>query len=76
MVGTVAYMPPEQALGRSAEARSDIYSLGAVLYEMLCGTPPFAGDDASAVISQHLSTPPVGPRTRRAEVPPNSSGSL
>jgi class 3 adenylate cyclase/RecA/RadA recombinase len=69
MVGTVAYMPPEQALGRSAEARSDIYSLGAVLYEMLCGTPPFGGDDASAVISQHLSTPPVGPRTRRAEVP-------
>lgn len=69
MVGTVAYMPPEQGLGRPAEARSDIYSLGAVLYELVCGGPPFTGDDAASVISQHVSTPPVGPSWHRDDVP-------
>src|SRR3990170_8748388 len=54
MVGTVAYMPPEQALGRPPDARSDLYSVGAMLYEMVTGRPPFLGDDAVAVISQHI----------------------
>src|SRR5262249_58647908 len=46
MVGTVAYLPPEQALGRAPEPRSDLYALGALLYELVTGRPPFLGDDA------------------------------
>jgi eukaryotic-like serine/threonine-protein kinase len=68
MVGTIAYLAPEQALGRSPDPRADLYSLGAVLYELVTGGPPFAGDDALAVISQHLRTPPVAPAWRNPEV--------
>ncbi len=66
MVGTVAYMPPEQALGRPPD---DLYSLGAMLYEMVTGRPPFLGDDAVAIISQHINTPPVAPSWHNPEVP-------
>jgi class 3 adenylate cyclase len=69
MVGTVAYMPPEQALGRQADARSDLYSWGCVLYEMVTGRPPFLGDDAVAIISQHINTAPVAPTWHNPEVP-------
>jgi class 3 adenylate cyclase len=69
MVGTVAYMSPEQALGRPATARSDVYSLGALLYELLCGVPPFGGEDAAVVISQHATRAPVRPTWHRADVP-------
>lgn len=61
MVGTVAYMPPEQALGAEITPRADLYSLGAMLYEMVAGRPPFTGDNPTAVISQHINTPPVAP---------------
>ena len=61
MVGTMAYMPPEQALGGEVTPPADLYSLGAMLYEMVTGRPPFAGGEATAVISQHISTPPVAP---------------
>jgi class 3 adenylate cyclase len=69
MVGTVAYMAPEQALGTSPDARCDLYALGAMLYEMLTGRPPFLGDDAVSIISQHINTPPVAPSWHRPDLP-------
>ena len=48
-------------MGRPPDARSDLYSLGAMLYEMVTGRPPFLGDDPVAIISQHVNTPPVAP---------------
>ena len=69
MVGTVAYMAPEQALGKSPDTRSDLYGLGATLYEMVTGRPPFLGDDAVAIISQHINTAPVAPSWHNPEVP-------
>jgi class 3 adenylate cyclase len=69
MVGTVAYMPPEQALGRTPEPRTDLYAFGAMLYEMVTGRPPFLGDDAIAIVSQHLNTTPVAPSWHNGEVP-------
>jgi class 3 adenylate cyclase len=61
MVGTAAYMAPEQALSGAVTAGADLYALGALLYEMLTGRPPFLGDDTVAVISQHINTAPVAP---------------
>jgi class 3 adenylate cyclase/tetratricopeptide (TPR) repeat protein len=69
VVGTVAYLAPEQAVGRAPEPRSDLYALGAMLYELLTGRPPFLGDDAVSVISQHLNTAPVSPSWHNADVP-------
>src|SRR5437868_3441296 len=70
MVGTVSYMPPEQAMGGEVTPRSDLYALGAMLYEMVCGRPPFVGDESVAIISQHLNTPPVAPSWHRPDCPP------
>ena len=60
-ITTVSYMPPEQAMGGEVTPRSDLYSLGAMLYEMVTGRPPFLGDDSVAIIGQHINTPPVAP---------------
>jgi serine/threonine protein kinase len=69
MVGTFAYMPPEQALGGEVTPRSDLYSLGAMLYELVTGKPPFEADDPTAVISQHLNAEPVAPSWRTDRCP-------
>jgi tetratricopeptide (TPR) repeat protein len=70
MVGTVTYMPPEQAMGGKVTAKVDLYSLGAMLYEMVTGRPPFVGDDSVAIIGQHINTPPVSPTWHRGDLPP------
>src|SRR3954451_22450888 len=71
IVGTVSYMAPEQALGQRPDAKSDLYSLGALLYEMATGRPPFQGDDVVSVISQHQRAEPVKPTWHACEVPPD-----
>ena len=70
IVGTFTYMPPEQAMGGEVTAQADLYSLGAMLYEMVTGRPPFVGEDTVAIIGQHLNTPPVAPTWHNSEVPP------
>ena len=69
MVGTVSYMPPEQAMGGEVTPGADLYSLGAMLYEMVTGRPPFLGDDSVAIIGQHINTPPVAPTWHNSECP-------
>jgi serine/threonine protein kinase/Flp pilus assembly protein TadD len=69
-VGTPAYMSPEQASGdMNLDGRSDLYSLGCVLYEMLAGTPPFTGANAQAVIVKRFTEAPPSLRSARVEVP-------
>ena len=70
LVGTVAYLPPERALGRPSGPPSDLYSLGALLYEMVAGQPPFTGGDAVSIIGRHLSADPVAPSRHNPAVPP------
>jgi eukaryotic-like serine/threonine-protein kinase len=62
VMGTATYFSPEQARGAPVDPRSDIYSLGCVLYEMITGRPPFAGDSAVAIAYKHVQENPVPPR--------------
>ena len=70
IVGTVAYVAPEIALGKGADARSDLYSLGAVLYEAVTGKPPFPGEDPVKIIFSHIHDYPVSPDRLNPKVPP------
>ncbi len=69
ITGTPTYMAPEQALGKQVDGRADLYSLGVMLYEWVAGRPPFEGDDALAIVSQHIHAPVVPPRTYRPDLP-------
>ncbi|OBG94791.1 serine/threonine protein kinase [Mycobacterium sp. E3298] len=64
VIGTAQYLSPEQARGDSVDARSDVYSLGCVLYEILTGEPPFTGDSPVAVAYQHVREDPIPPSQR------------
>ncbi|MEP6972746.1 MAG: Stk1 family PASTA domain-containing Ser/Thr kinase [Actinomycetota bacterium] len=70
VLGTAAYISPEQAQGQSVDGRSDIYSLGAVLYEMVTGRPPFTGDSPVAVAYKQVNESPIPPSVANAEVSP------
>jgi serine/threonine protein kinase len=69
VIGTLAYMSPEQARGEMVDQRTDMFSLGAVLYEMLAGSPPFTGNHEAAVLYGIVNQEPVLPSQKRAEVP-------
>lgn len=68
-VGSVHYISPEQARGQVVDARTDIYSLGVVMYEMFTGRLPYVGDSAEAVALQHVSAAPVSPDVVNPELP-------
>src|SRR4051812_16647742 len=69
VMGTAQYLSPEQAQGKPVDARSDLYSIGIVLYEMLTGTVPFDGESPVTVALKQVSEAPVPPRVRNPEVP-------
>ncbi|MFD9389475.1 serine/threonine-protein kinase [Streptomyces sp. NPDC060000] len=68
-VGTPAYLSPEQLSGRPVDGRSDQYSTGCLVYELLTGRPPFVGDSPFAVMHQHISQEPVAPSRLRPQIP-------
>ncbi|HSR84028.1 MAG TPA: Stk1 family PASTA domain-containing Ser/Thr kinase [Streptosporangiaceae bacterium] len=70
VIGTAQYLSPEQARGERVDARSDLYSTGCLLYELLVGRPPFTGDSPVAIAYQHVKENPVPPSQLDPEVPP------
>jgi beta-lactam-binding protein with PASTA domain/predicted Ser/Thr protein kinase len=70
VIGTAQYLSPEQARGEAVDARSDVYSTGCLLYELITGSPPFQGDSPVAVAYQHVRENATAPSTRNPAVPP------
>src|SRR5271166_4503368 len=69
VIGTAQYLSPEQARGERVDARSDLYSTGCLMYELLCGRPPFTGDSPVAIAYQHVRENPVPPSVVDPEIP-------
>lgn len=69
VIGTAQYLSPEQARGEAVDARSDVYSTGCVLYELLCGEPPFTGDSPVAIAYQHVREAPRPPSETKPGLP-------
>src|SRR3712207_2225418 len=70
VIGTAQYLSPEQARGESVDARSDVYSAGCLLYELVTGTPPFTGDSPVSVAYQHVREDPRTPSSLNPQIPP------
>ena len=70
VIGTAQYLSPEQARGEGVDARSDVYSLGCLLYELVTGAPPFTGDSPVAVAYQHVREDPRLPSSINPQIPP------
>ena len=69
VIGTAQYLSPEQARGESVDARSDLYSTGCLLFELLTGRPPFTGDSPVSVAYQHVREAPVSPSSIASDIP-------
>lgn len=76
VLGTPLYMSPEQAMGRPADERSDVYSAGVVFYEILCGRRPFDADNPVAMLRAHIESSPPPPRDLNQAVPPSMAAFL
>jgi beta-lactam-binding protein with PASTA domain/predicted Ser/Thr protein kinase len=71
VIGTAQYLSPEQARGEAVDARSDVYATGCLLYELLCGHPPFVGDNPVSVAYQHVREDPRAPSESNRDVTPD-----